>query len=176
MKYLAICFLALFAYRLTTNICALIRINHYERKYVKYLSNQNTDFSEHTDSVIQLFKAAGVSDLVIPFTQPAGFGMVAHGSTSLFANIGNLRKDTVAMMHNCFAKAKGTFKHRIVETFSPIFWINCVIFLPRNILEYLGLKGDSIFVKLFQLLYWVVTPFLVAFRDDVYQYIISLIH
>ncbi|MDO5785886.1 MAG: hypothetical protein Q4P20_12575 [Eubacteriales bacterium] len=173
MKYLAICFLALFGYRLITNICALVRVIHYEKKYMKYLSSQNTDFSEHTDSVVQLFKAAGVSDLLIPFTKPAGFGMVAHGSTSLFANIGNLRNETVAMMHNCFSKAKGTFRHRIVETFSPLFWINCVIFLPRRILEYLGIKGDSILVKLFQLVYWIVTPFLVAFRDEVYQHVIS---
>lgn len=174
MKYLVICFACLFAYRLISNVSALIRINYYDKEYTMYLSHPERNFGEYTTALVQLFKSAGMKDRQIPFVQPMGYGQLLQGHTSLFSNIDNRREDVVANMLKCFAEARGTFKHRIWETFSPLFWINCLLFLPRTILSYLGVKADSLIVKLFQLLYWFATPFLVAFREQIYQYILSL--
>ena len=73
------------------------------------------------------------------------------------------------------AEAKGTFKHRIIENFSPLFWIDCVLFLPRTVLEYMGVDGNGVITKVFQLLYWAAAPLLLVFRDKLSQYILSLI-
>lgn len=175
MKYLVIAFLCLWIYRLVKNISSLIRINHYYDKYTLYLSKQDSLFSENTHAVVQLLKAAGIVDRLIPFTQPSGYGFVAQGNASLFQNIGNLREDVVVATAQCFKQATGTFKHRILENFSPIFWVDCVIYLPRKIIEYLGLKGDTVPVKVLQLLYWLATPLLLIFRENIYQCVISLV-
>lgn len=173
MKNLLILFLCIFSYKLVHNLSCLIRVRYYDKKYSWYLSDSSVRFSENTDAIVYLFKSAGIADRLIPFTQPSGYGYLAQGNASLFQNIGNLREDTVIMMFECFSQAKGTFRHRIVEAFSPIYWIDCVIYLPRKIFEYLGLKEDSIVSKIFQLLYWIATPFLILFRDNFYQYILS---
>ena len=176
MKYLIIGFVCIFAYRLITNISAFIRVKYYDNEYTMYLSHPERPFAENTSAVVQLFKAAGMKDRQIPFVQPVGYGQILQGHTSLFSNIENRREDVVANMMQCFSEARGTFKHRIIETFSPLFWINQILFLPRTILEFLGIKPESIIVKLFQLVYWLTTPLLVVFRDNICQYILSLIN
>ena len=175
MKTLIICFGCIFAFRLITNISALVRINYYDKKYTLYLSHSEIDFGQYTAALVQLFKQAGMKDRQIPFVQPMGYGQILQGHTSLFSNMNNLREDVVSNMLKCFAEAKGTFKHRIFENFSPIFWINQILFLPRTVLEYLGVSGESIFTKIFQLLYWIITPLLVIFRDNLCQYVLTLI-
>ena len=174
MREFLIIFLFMFFYRLAINIAYLIRTNHYAAKYSIYIVKQDTYFAKHTYAILQLFKAADVTDYQIPFTSPSDFGYLTQGNTSLFHNIENLREEVVSAMIHCFAQAAGTFRHRIIENFSPIFWINCLIFLPRKIFEYLGLKGDSVSIKALQLLYWLTAPFLLFFRDNIYQYIFSL--
>lgn len=175
MRVLLLCFLCVWGYRLATNVSGLLRLNHYDREYSLYLSNPEKNFAENTGPLVQLFKAAGVADRQIPYVEPMGYGQLLQGHTLLFSNIGNLRDSVVANMIACFAEAKGVYKHRILENFSPLFWIRSILFLPRTLLAYLGVKGDSLITKLFQLLYWLVMPFLVAFRENLYQYIVSLI-
>lgn len=175
MKYWGICFICLFVYRLVTNVSALIRINYYDRKYTMYLNNPEKNYKENTAAVVQLFKKSGIPDLQIPFVRPMGYGQIYQGHTSFFDNIDNRRDDVVANMLKCFFEAKGTFKHRIFENFSPLFWIEQALYLPRTILEYLGVNGSNLIVKIFQLLYWIATPLLIVFRDRIYQLVISLI-
>lgn len=175
MKYLLICFACIFVYRLVANVSALIRISYYDKEYTMYLSHPERNFKENTTAVVQLFKKAGMTDLQIPFVQPMGYGQVLQGHTSFFSNIDNRREDVVSNMIGCLDEAKGTFKHRIFENFSPLFWIDKALFLPRTILEYLGVESNSLIVKLFQLLYWLITPLLLIFRDNIYQYIMSFI-
>lgn len=175
MKNIAIVFSCIFIYRLVSNASALIRINHYSEKYEAYLRQSDKGFDEYTTAVVQLFKLAGMTDRQVPFVQPMGYGQLLQGHTSLFSNMSNRREDVVANMLMCFSEAKGTFKHRIFENLSPIFWINQLLFLPQAILAYLGVKPESVIVKLLQLLYWIVTPFFLAFRDVIYQYITSLL-
>ena len=174
MKCLLICFAGIFLYRLVTNISALTRLNHYDEEYTMYLSHPERNFREHTAALVQLFKQAGVSDIQIPFVQPMGYGQILQGHTLLFSNMDNRREDVVANMIRCLAEARGTFKHRILESFSPLFWINQLLFLPRTVMAYLGVSGENIIVKLLQLLYWLITPLFVVFRDNLCKYIFSL--
>ena len=173
MKYAAICFACIFIYKIAFNTCALIRINFYAKKYSKYLTAQNTDFIESTIPIKQLFGTAGLSEPRIPCVQPVGYGKIFEGHASLFSNMSVIREDIVANMLRCFAEARGVFKHRLFEAFSPLYWVNCIIFLPRRILEYLGIKGDSIAVRILQLLYWFATPPLLVFRDRINEWVLE---
>lgn len=175
IKYILIGFACIAAYRLISNVCALVKANYYSKEYTLFLSNPEKDFIEHCEAVTQLFNAAGIKDSLIPFLQLTGYGNGFQGHTSLLKNMSNRREDVVGLMIRNFNLAKGTFKHRIFETFSPFFWINQILFLPRTIMDYIGIKADSVIVKVFQLLYWFITPLLIAFRDNIYQYIISFL-
>lgn len=175
MKCFLIAFGCAFLYRLTVNVNALLWLNHYKEKYTQYLANAERGFAENTSAVTKLFKDAGLADRMIPFVQPMGYSQILQGQTSLFSNMENRREDVIGNMLSCFASARGTYKDRIIENFSPIFWINCVLFLPRTVLTYLGVSADNFFAKLCQLIYWLTAPFLVLFRDNLYELIRSLL-
>ena len=175
MKYFWICFGSLVAYRILTNVSALARLNYHSNEYDKFLKNPDIGFKENTAALVDLFKKANVSDHMIPYVQPMGYCQLLQGQASLFCNMDNLREEVVANMLDCFAEARGTFKHRILESFSPLFWVDQVLFLPRAALSYLGVSGDSVIVKLIQLAYWLITPILLIFRDNLYHYVLSLL-
>lgn len=161
------------AYRLASNISAFIRVNHYRDKYLEYLKNPESGFREYTSAVVRLFNQADVPDILVPFVQPLGYGQVLQANTTLFANVDSRDEKVIANMQRCFQEARGVFKMRIFQCFSPLFWIECLIFLPRNLLGYLGLSNDSIVSKLSQVLYWFLVPLLAIFRDELHQYILS---
>ena len=176
MKYILIAWAITFLYRLVVNLSSLFWLNHYDKAYMRYLSHPEQDFTECTAAVTKLFKSAGLTDRMIPFVQPMGLGQIVQGHTMLFCNMGNRREDVVGNMISCFSSARGVFKNRILENFSPIYWINCILFLPRTALVYLGISAESVFSKLFQLLYWILTPLLLLLRDELYQFILTLIN
>ncbi len=51
-------------------------------------------------------------------------------------------------------EAIGTYRARIFETFLPMYWIELLLYLPREILRYLGLPPESLATKTLQLFYW----------------------
>lgn len=173
MRYFLFALGCAFAYRLICNVRALLWLNFYSKKYRQYLENTEMGFAENEAAVTKLFKEAGLTDRQIPFVQPMGYGQILQGHTLLFSNMENRREDVVGNMLSCFASARGAYKSRIIENFSPIFWVNCVLFLPRSILAYLGVSTNSFFSKIFQLIYWLATPLLVLFRDNLYELILA---
>lgn len=171
MAYFLILFSCVWLYKLLSNISYLIRISFYNHRYNEFLKKQDYNFSVYTASVVPLFKQAGIREYTIPYVLPAGDGFVSTGHALIFENISNTREDVVQGMLSCFSVAKGTFKHRILEAMSPLYWINCILFLPRKIYEYIGIDAGKISCKLLQLIYWILTPLLIALRADLYQYI-----
>lgn len=175
MKSWLICFLAILVYKVAVNTSALFRLNYYHKKYDAFIAQKISDFAEYAPAVRKLFKTAGVKDSWVPFVQPAGYGMLSKGQASFFNNLASTNGQCTELMFRGLAEAKGIFKGRIIEAFSPLYWINCIVYLPRKILDYLGLDTNGIFCKVAQIIYWIVTPFLVAFRDNIYQYITGLL-
>ncbi len=43
----------------------------------------------------------------------------------------------------------------MIETFNPLYWIEAVINLPKQLLNYLGLPSESIVIKIAQLMWWI---------------------
>lgn len=162
------------AYRLASNFSALIRVTHYRNKYLDYLKNPEIGFREYTAPVVALFKRARVPDILIPFVQSLGWGQAIQTNTTLFANVDSRDETAITNMQRCFQEARGVFKLRMRQCVSPLFWIECLIFLPRDLLGYLGLSDESIVTKLLQVLYWFIVPLLALFRDELHQYIFSL--
>lgn len=176
MKYSLIALAAAFAYKLLTNVCNYYRISYYKELYMQSFSKDSqVNILEYKSAILQLFKAAGVSDSLVSYVEPAGYGMLTTGNASAFQNISSNRSDVVSAIMRSFYEAHGTFQRRIMEAFSPLYWINCILFLPKSLFCYLGIKDDSLLIKVFQLLYWIASPVLLIFREDIYQYLSSLI-
>lgn len=174
MKYLVLFFLTIFVYKLVNNISLLVRTNYYSKKYDNYLRDSKNEFVQNIPMTTKLFKAADLQECTFTVVEPVGYGRIKTSTVTHFINLANRREDIVAATLRCFDQAKAIFKHRLLEAFSPLYWIRGILFLPKQLFTYLGVSVDSVFVKIAQIIYWFVTPLLIAFRDNIYQYIISL--
>ena len=67
------------------------------------------------------------------------------------------------------------FQERYNEIFSIKYWINFVVFLPKEIINYLGLETDHIVVRALQVIYWLFTPVLVFFRTKLISLVLKLL-
>lgn len=144
-------------YKLIRNSYYLFRTQRLIIAYEYWLTCET-----NTDEICQkkhLFKnlisKAGVNDKFIPIAQPMGFGQIAtfksSVSTQFPTNSIAFADATLKMLF----EAKGIFKERIIETFNPIYWIELFLFLPKNLLTYLGLHPSNLIIKILQL-FWAV--------------------
>lgn len=166
---------AVWLYRFIFCLSGYLRIKYYRHRYYDFIEKGKFDFAIYTHPLTNLFKRAGVSDIRIPLCEPIGYGQIMTGSTNLWGNMSNRYEENVAGMLHCFSQAEGAYRAKILECFSPLYWIECVIFLPSKILDYIGIKADSIFPKLIQLLYWIGAPLLLLFRTELYEHIAALL-
>ena len=150
MKELLIGFLLVFVYKLVNNISLYLRTKYY---YKNYLSQKSSLFPEQVTAVTKLFDAANLSGWYIPVLEPAGYGYVSSSKASVIENMSNKGQDSVSNINELFMHAKGIFKGRIIETFSPLYWIRTLVFLPSHVLSYLGVDGKSIASKILQVVY-----------------------
>ena len=173
MKYLVYGFLFIVLYKILDNASMYIQTSRYRKKYEAYLKQNGRTFHQYVPAVTKLFKAAGIEECHFPIVEPVGYGYVQTANVSHFTNLASKRRDFVAATIECFDQAKAIFRSRIIETFSPLYWVRFIVFLPKNLFNYLGIKADSIIIRIAQVIYWMATPFLLFFRDNIYQYIIS---
>ncbi|KEI75922.1 hypothetical protein [Clostridium botulinum] len=161
-----IAFIFLFLYKLVSNISYFFRIKHLYEGYSSYIKGENSNFTTNKKEIINLFKKAGIKDSYIPASAPLGFNQIATYKASIFTNILTLTNETIFAVSGMFNEAIGIFRYKIFETFNPLYWIDLIIFLPKNMFEYLGVGSEKVLVKIFQIIWWIVSPLAILFRED----------
>ena len=73
-----------------------------------------------------------------------------------------------------FISSFGIYANRILECFNPFYWCETILYLPKNIVKYLGFPNNTLFVKTMQLLWWFITPLAIVFRKQVVFFILKL--
>ena len=143
--------------RVAYNLYNYFLAKHYYQKYVEFVKDSKDWFiREHKQKIAALFERAGIEDCTLPNTELAGYGFVRTGNFSVFRNLSILREDVVTVINGNFHEAIGVFKQNIIDTFNPFFWIESFFKLPTTVLGYLGLKPQNIFVKVFQIIWWLI--------------------
>lgn len=175
MRYVLYTFLLIVAYKLINNASLLLRTVFYSAKYDQYLCGKLKNYSKYVPLVTKLFKSAGIEECYFAVAEPVGYGYIHTASVPHFVNLANMRKDIVSATLSGFEQSKAIFRSRLIETFSPLYWVKSAIFLPKHLFLYLGVSADSVFVKITQVIYWIGTPLLIAFRENIYEYVASLL-
>lgn len=148
-------FLLIAGLKLIINLGKYIQCKYYYKKYEKWVTGKNPNMKRSQHQVINLFKEAGVKDSVIPIVEPLGLGQLATSNISVFDNFPNRSEQLISITIGFFEQSIGVYSSRTLETFNPIYWIEFIIYLPRNLFTYLGLQSDGTTVKLSQLFYWI---------------------
>ena len=125
--------------------------------YNAYLKDPKWEFFEYQPQIVKLFKEAEIEDNTVTYVENVGYGKIlADAHVSVMSNIGNTRADVVTMVTSMFHKAKGTYRSRMLEAINPIYWLEFVIFLPKNVFRYTGASPESALVKTVQVIYWLL--------------------
>jgi len=111
--------------------------------------------------VVYLFEGGGVKVRRVTHVDPIGFGKIQHGRVSVFDNFPHKRRDMAELIISSFHQGIGVYRSRIFETFSPIYWIEFIIYLPRNILKFIGVDTNKISIKIIQVIYCILSVIIV---------------
>ena len=166
----------------TYNLINFFRFNSIEKLFNGLFADDTkvrTKSLSFKNRIINYIKYAGVNDKHIPISQPVGYFQVANATVSTLKNIVNAREDIVSSNYELLLEAKGNYWSRFINSFNPFYWIRVVIFVPKYMFSYLGLNPDSVIIKIFQLIYWIVavvfTILTSVFTDKVKSFIISFV-
>lgn len=77
-------------------------------------------------------------------------------SLSGWDNINSNRLDVIGHIKKLFEEAIGVFRFRMKQSFSPFFWIEFILTIPKLILSYLNIQAPDTLVKVIQIIYWVL--------------------
>lgn len=177
MKYLKfiIIFLIIVVYKLLRNFSKYVQCLILLGKYKRWCRDPYWKFVENKQTVISLFKDAGLHDSHIPVAEPIGYSLVQPGMVSLFENFPNnspnMTKFTITMFH----EAIGVYKHRMIDAINPMYWISSIIFLPKNILIGIGVKPENISIKILQFLYWLAAIILGLYIEEIKKILIRIL-
>ncbi|BFH70640.1 hypothetical protein J27TS7_57660 [Paenibacillus dendritiformis] len=165
------------SYKFISNGIKYFQVKRHLKRYQMWLRNINVDFSivEDKATIKKLILGAGVNDAKVDYVEPLGYWHVSTGFASTLENFPSNLERMAPHMIRMFEEALGVYKTRCFETFNPMYWIEFVIYLPKNFLVYLGVNSENIGVKLIQIVWWFITVSLAAlfplYKDQIKLFI-----
>lgn len=135
-------------------------------KYQEYVEDPNIVFLQETHKIKNLFKKAGVKAPVHPTAIPVGMS-IQHGVYSTVDNLNIRTEEVIYSIVNSFHETIGVYRDRIVNSINPLYWVEFIFFLPKFLFEYLGLSPESIIIRLFQVVYWVLGLLYAIFEVEI---------
>lgn len=157
--------------RLLINVYYFYRVVNLFKMYENFYKNNDSEVTLYKSEIRDLFKKANIEDGRILYTRPLGFNQIATGDASIIENMFVQRDDIVQSMLHYFNDAISTFRLRIIQNFNPIFWLECIIFLPKKLVEYLGITSSTLFINFFQLVYWTFSVIYSLYKNEINKFI-----
>ena len=154
-KFLLLSF-SIIVYKLVINFSRYRQVKQEFERYKEYLKDSKWEFTQHTPKIIKLFQDANVKDNVVHAVEPVGYGQLLTGNVSVFNNIANRREDVVESVYSKFHQSIGIYRSRMWDAINPLYWVEFILMLPKQLLSYLGVKPESVGIKVAQLIYWFV--------------------
>jgi hypothetical protein len=138
------------------NLVRLLRTKRYQKQYITWLltGDSKIDLMEHQQSVKNLVSKAGKGGMRIPVTQALGYGQIANFSADPFLAFPNRLENVAHMTNQILKSCVGIYRSRMWNSFNPFYWLGILVLLPKHLFEYLGISGDKVVVKIFNILWW----------------------
>lgn len=177
-------------YRFAINTWYLTRIRSFRKEHHRYF--EKLIKKEHDDSswgfvkkvpeIKALIAKAGVEDQILSFMEPAGLGFAQQKRVSVLDNISANNSEIIHRVINTFYLAEGVFESRRRDAYNLFFWTETIIYLPSNILSYIGLPRISVWARVANVIGWVATvvgfitslPDFAGVREVVSQYLAAI--
>jgi len=161
---------------------SLININHYcylrkvlikQHKYIDGRLHEDDEKKKRIaqkagnwvqDNQIEIKKRVlntGIQDQYESSMEPVGLGYGKQQHLSALDNILFMNTKILESSREIIRRAKGHYKVQALLSFSPLFWIELIIFLPRELFKMAGFetktKGTQNTINIIQIFYWIVS-------------------
>ncbi len=166
-----IIFIVMVIVKLPINLYKYFLCKQYLDKYNNWLTNTDWQLVQDKSQVIKLFKDANLQDSKFQFEALVGQSHIATGNAWVFDNFPSYREEVVGRTIGYFHQAIGVYRSKSVEVFNPFYWIELIIYLPKHVLNYLGVLPESVIVKIIQLLYWLVSILYLLYATEINVFI-----
>ncbi|MGG0066100.1 hypothetical protein ABEX95_05120 [Bacillus subtilis] len=138
--------------------------------YEKWLLDPdfNVNLLEYKSNIISLVERAGFGDVLIPYSEEAGYGRIRTGQVSPMKQFPSRRQDIATGILIQLSSSKGTYRKRMLNSVNPLSWLEILIYLPSFLLNYLGIKKNSVLPKLFNIIWWILGVVLIPMFISTY--------
>ncbi|PKM74994.1 MAG: hypothetical protein CVU92_03640 [Firmicutes bacterium HGW-Firmicutes-17] len=161
-----ICFIVVIIYKAFSNTYYYFQSIKLSNDYSDFLKNESSSVFSKKQDIQKLFSRAHIKNSYVPVTQPVGYGYLQAANYPIIDNMFVKDQRVVSAIIGMFEEATGVYRRRIFESFNPIFWVETIIYLPRSIIAYLGLSTDVIAVKIIQVIWWIIAPMAIIYRNS----------
>ena len=165
--------------KLTINLSRYLTCIRYHKMYNANLKKPEWKIEEIQPQIAKLFKEAGIEDSHVPYVEPVGYNHIITTTVSALENIGTRRQDVVQNITAMFHRAKGIYRGRMLDAINPLYWLMLIIYLPKNLFQYVGASPEGIGVKIAQVIYWLLATIggliVTLFGNEINAYIKEII-
>ena len=113
---------------------------------------------DNSIEIKKLVLETGLEDHSISFMDKMGLGFAKEKQIKVLDNLLVMNSDIMGLGRQFISQAKGYYKVEAFKSLKIQFWVETILFLPKNIFLFLGLKEKNkitnVFMNLCQLLYW----------------------
>lgn len=170
MKPALIAFACIVAYKLVRNIILYFRMKMYYIIYDEWTKSKDCKhpFPKYAPRTAALMRRANIRLVAV----------VNKTHIPLLPNLTSPVPEIRQNIRECFEMALGVYSTRIKEALSPFYWIELVVFAPKNIIEYIGLNTDKTAAKILNVvlsaLWWGVGLIWTCFHDQIQTWIVNV--
>ena len=131
-------------------------------KTEKQAAIKATNWIEENQIEIQrVVLKTGPQDQLKSYMEPLGLSYAQKQNISALDNLAFLDTELLSMGKQILRRAKGYYKYKTLKCFDPVFWVEFIIFLPKEILKYFSIdenaKFGSLSIKIMQIIYWIAS-------------------
>lgn len=155
MKNLIYIFVAVVTIKFLVNSYNYYRSTRYLDKYIRWVVHPGWELTEQKHQVIKLFKDAGLKDSKFPYVRQLDLNHVATSDASIWDNFPSNMNEIFERTKGYFHEAIGVYRTRALEAFNPFYWIEFIIYFPKQVLNHFDVSSKNI-IDIFQLIYWAI--------------------
>lgn len=161
------------------NLSKWIRTNRFSTNYQMFWLNRShmkmKNIKDKKQEIISLLQEANIKPFEITITEPSGYGFASHSPTSSFDNLFYDSDAFVRYNMQALQQAKEVYRQRMFTSINPISWLEILLFLPQNILKYMGLPPKSLASRILNVIYWVMGIVVAIINEPIKNYITKII-
>lgn len=179
MKYifsLMIFFAICVVYKFVSNFVLFKKANKLLNLYLGYISDDNPplDLVQIKTEMKYVVEKSDITNRHIPISYAIGNQQICNYSVDIIDAFP--RKDRNFVVNTVFIleEAIGCFKFRMKQAINPFYWFELIIFAPKHLIKYIGVKDfNSYSIKVLNLIltfaWWLICGLITYFKSDIFN-------